>query len=170
MLAKRMLPQDLFWIKNKNTVICAGVLFFIGLKMTDKNIKVLKKCKECNIYPNLDTYEYWNSDHYSFSRCYICPKCLKEIRPKRHQVGISNAEVAQLEWNKANGFDEDDESTWNDDNEKCSKSPYDSIYHKDDKITMEQREVKASVSIRDEGHLKINPLIWHSNREKRNKT
>src|SRR5574337_1496173 len=70
-----------------------------------KAIKVLKKCKECGIYPSVlfivgSSYwpQYWE---------YRCPKCNIDCEG-------DTVLIAKQEWNKANGFDENDERTWND--------------------------------------------------------
>jgi hypothetical protein len=73
-------------------------------KFSESNIKVLKKCKECGIYPSLTTSFERGRIGYS----YICPKCTAV------KSYLGDVFKAQERWNKANGFDENDESTWND--------------------------------------------------------
>lgn len=77
-------------------------------------IKVLKKCKECGIYPNLTTHVYWHSSSHSFSKSYTCPKCLKKVNFSQCPSDKSDSECAKLEWNKANGLDEKNPDTWHD--------------------------------------------------------
>src|SRR5574337_1286851 len=72
----------------------------MAIKSSESNIKVLKKCKECGIYPS-----FYKDERLYFMRC---PKCL--------QLAFSpnGAVILQENWNMQNGFDENDESTWND--------------------------------------------------------
>jgi len=73
--------------------------------------KVLKKCKECGIYPSIFSKTSIPSPleilikQYLF--CIKCDFCVEmEEKESFHDL--------KLKWNKANGLDESDESTWHD--------------------------------------------------------
>ena len=75
--------------------------------------KVLKKCKECGIYPSY----YADQRGLTYFSVFRCPKCF-EVRCSAND----NMPEARRAWNKANGLDENDESTWHDEQpEKCGK-------------------------------------------------
>lgn len=81
-------------------------------------VKVLKKCKECGIYPSIHT-KIKNATEIREFQCAKCGKFTISWNPTTEENGFHSA---QLKWNKANGLDESNPDTWHDNH--CEEHSY----------------------------------------------
>lgn len=98
-------------------------------------MKILKKCTECNIYPNLDTVDVIGGSNFLFKIRYICPKCFKQA-DSHEMLGSPyylEENMARDMWNIKNGFEEDNPNTWTDEIDICYRySTIDSLSKKEE--------------------------------------